>query len=526
MSIFYSDPLATQKKQEDISVPGAIALLVALLGVICYQKLPSAEVLYFKFYKIIYFGGYRAVALLAAAVIYQVAKRTKKTVERALLLAQAGPSDASIHVGRTTDGVSLFLSEKARCGHVQILGSTGRGNTESVIVPWMARDILAGRAALLIDGKGDPEILEKLLRATNQSNECENHVFDLGNPDMSCAINPLQHGSAQQITDRIFTAFSFDDSYYKSVQSDITGTAVQLIQSMNESVTFKRIYQLLTDDGELGQMASRSVSTEIKQKVTRHLSTPKASRDEKLSGLLSQIAPFAVGEVSELVNGAASPRECWNVSDVMFKADKRHVLAILIPTLKYQDIGHQLGKLLLQELGWAIGERASRKGKSAEFLPVFLDEFAAFVYPGFTNILNKARSSKVALHLSHQSLGDLSMVSREVAEVIITNTNVKCILGLNDPTSADFMARHIGTETQEKLTEQAEETGMFTKREKTGRMSIREVEAYKIHPNLLKNFMNGRGAIHLPTPLGNISEEIQFEALSDRELYAGSVEHG
>jgi type IV secretory pathway TraG/TraD family ATPase VirD4 len=231
--------------------------------------------MYFRLYKIIYFGGYCALALLAAVAIYQIVKRTKKTVERALLLSQAGPDQTAIRVGQTTDGVELYLSEKVRCGHVQILGSTGRGKTESVIVPWMARDILAHRKAFLLDGKGDPDILEKILRAANQSGNCQVHVFDLGNPDLSCAINPLENGSAQQITDRIFTAFRFEDPYYKSVQADITGTAVQLIKDLGEKVSFRRIYALLTDDGELGQAAARSSNVELKQKVTRHLSTPR-----------------------------------------------------------------------------------------------------------------------------------------------------------------------------------------------------------------------------------------------------------
>ncbi len=526
MSIFYSDPPSTPKKQEDISTPGAIALLLGLLAVIGSQKLPSAEALYFRFYKIIYFGGYSTCAFLAGVAIYQIVKHTKKLIDRAALLSQAKKTDDSIRVGETIDGVGLNLSEKVRCGHVQILGSTGRGKTESVIVPWICRDILRGRNAVLIDGKGDPDILEKILQTGNQRISCEIEVFDLGNPDLGCAINPLQNGSPQQITDRIFTAFEFHDPYYKSVQYDLCGSIVQLIHSLNDVVTFKKLYELLTNDEVLSEAIANCKSQEINQKVAKILAAPKQGRDEKLSGLLSQLSPFATGEVAPLVNGKTDLRECRNISDIVLKNDEtQRVLAVLIPTLKYQQIGHQLGKLILQELGWAIGERASRCGKSAEFLPVFLDEFSAFVYPGFTNILNKARSSQVALHLSHQALSDLAIVSKEVAEVVVTNSNVKCILGLNDPNSADFIARHIGTSTEEKFTEQAEDVGhYFSKKEKTGRLSIREVEAYKIHPNLLKNFMNGRGVIHFPTPLGNISEEIQFEALVGEEIFQREVQ--
>ena len=102
--------------------------------------------------------------------------------------------------------------------------------------------------------------------------------------------------------------------------------------------------------------------------------------------------------------------------------------------------------------------------------------------------------------------------------MIITNTNVKCILGLNDPDSADFMARHMGTKTQEKLTEQAEKSAFFTPRKKTGSMSVRDVEAYKIHPNDLKSFVAGRGVIHFPSKNGNVTEEIQFARIDLEDL--------
>ncbi len=241
---------------------------------------------------------------------------------------------------------------------------------------------------------------------------------------------------------------------------------------------------------------------------------------KELSGLLSQIAPFAEGEVSALVNGG-SPRRSINVSDLLAKDRKTQtVLVILIPTLKYQQIGHQLGKLLLQELGWAVGERAGQGGY-APFIPVFLDEFSSFVYPGFTNILNKARSSNVALHLSHQSLGDLGTVSDDFANIVMTNTNVKCILGLNDPETADYIARHLGTFTEAKLTERAEKDKLFGYVEKTGDLSLRQVEAYKVHPNTLKNLSHGRGVLHLPTHLGNLTETVQFQPLNPNEIERG-----
>jgi type IV secretory pathway TraG/TraD family ATPase VirD4 len=186
-----------------------------------------------------------------------------------------------------------------------------------------------------------------------------------------------------------------------------------------------------------------------------------------------------------------------------------------IPTLKYQKIGHQLGKLILQDLAFCIGEREGRSYN--DFCSVFLDEFSEFAYEGFVSILNKARSANVGLHLSHQAMSDLSKVSPDFAKSVITNTNIKCILGLNDPETADYFARHMGTFTEEKFTEQVEEEGFFKRHKTTGRGSMREVESYKVHPNDLKRFTRGRGVLHVPTPRGNVTEVIQFQSIGGRD---------
>ena len=256
-----------------------------------------------------------------------------------------------------------------------------------------------------------------------------------------------------------------------------------------------------------------------------------------MAGLISQLSPFAVGEVANLVNAIPRPKDDYDIFVSVKEAERNVILSQLvidqqfkdfeggfhnfaivfsIPTLIYQKMGHQLGKLLLQELAWAIGEREKLKRK--KFTSVFLDEFSEFVYEGFVSVLNKARSTQVALHLSHQSLGDLSRVSEDFATSVNTNTNIKCLLGLNDPVTSDFFAKHIGTKSSEKFTKQMRQEGILSGYDPTGQASLREVESYKVHPNTLKEFYNGSGVIHLPTKYGVVSEVIQFEPFSVREV--------
>jgi type IV secretory pathway TraG/TraD family ATPase VirD4 len=117
-------------------------------------------------------------------------------------------------------------------------------------------------------------------------------------------------------------------------------------------------------------------------------------------------------------------------------------------------------------------------------------------------------------------------VSPDFANSINTNTNIKCIFGLNDPDTADFYARHLGTSTTNKITEQIEQKGFFKKHEETGKGSSREVESYKVHPNILKELFYGKGVLHVPTHKGSVTEVIQYYTIhSSKEVEIYAKEH-
>jgi type IV secretory pathway TraG/TraD family ATPase VirD4 len=534
MSVFYPDPKPVahspspeEKKAQDMNL-----LLLALMGgffaAVWYLEKHAAE-LQQKYLEYFLMAAYVAVAGVCAVALFFLTKWTAKQARRVNRIRFLWNPSSGILAGRTIVGRSpLYLPDEARTGHVQIIGATGRGKTESVILPWIVRDLHRRRRnPILIDGKGDPKLVEQI-RAATAHLPGTLQVFDLGNPERSWTTNPLANGTPQQIVDRIFTAFPFKDEYYKAVQYDVAGAAIALIQEVDGTdgkpgiVTFRRLYQILTDNQMLQEAIGRSKDPSIGKRlmVMYGSHTPK-DRAELLKGLISHIGPFAVGEVAKLVNGPdpERPNKYFSVSDALLSGfEKRTLSVFLIPTLKYQQLGHQLGKLILQELGWAVGERASRYGDEVPLTPVFLDEFSAFAYEGFENILNKARSSRVALHLSHQAIGDFTKVSDAFAEMIHTNTNVKCLLGLNDPGTAEFFARHIGTVTADKLTEREENRNFFGVRRKTGDLSVRQVEEFIIHPNRLKNYTAGLGVLHLPGPNGNATEEVQFMRLEASDL--------
>lgn len=427
-----------------------------------------------------------------------------------------------ILIGKTLSGMKIALPVLSRTAHVQIIGSTGRGKTESVIIPWMVQDMIHSRISVLIDGKGDQSIYE-LLRTVNEE-EIDGKVdiayFDIGNIESSMTTNPLRFGSPQQIVDRLFSSLEFENIYFKNVSFQACLMVVKMMQAQklerNREVTFKKLALALTDDGALADLFSGLKEADQKNfegEMSKFLNQKYSDRQEKLSGLISQIEPFASGELAEILNGKREGKESFALPEIIFPSLSKsgkftHQLAvILIPTLLYQQSAAILGKMFLQEIAWTIAMK--EKASNLCFASIFLDEFSSFVYPGFLGILNKARSTNTAFHISHQSLGDLTEIGEGFAGGIHTNTNIKCVLGLNDPETADFFAKHFGTRDTVEATERAKHN-WFGELERSGELNVRSSEAYKIHPNKLKSFSQGRGVFSFIHNGHQITEEVQF----------------
>jgi hypothetical protein len=51
----------------------------------------------------------------------------------------------------------VYLSERQRSAHRHVLGKTGSGKTQSVLLPEVVQDVLDGKGVVLVDGKGSDD---------------------------------------------------------------------------------------------------------------------------------------------------------------------------------------------------------------------------------------------------------------------------------------------------------------------------------------------------------------------------------
>lgn len=101
-----------------------------------------------------------------------------------------------------------------------------------------------------------------------------------------------------------------------------------------------------------------------------------------------------------------------------------------------------------------------------------------------------------------------------IANSILTNANLKVFMRGNDPESAEYFSKVIGTTKNVKYTSRTKKG--FLKQEDTGDASAREVDEFIIHPNRFKNELGvGEAVMVIPHEAGSRTLNIKFSKYDD-----------
>lgn len=440
---------------------------------------------------------------------YKLAKiRDKNLFEKSVTAKE----DDSVFCGTTDNKEEIWVKPSQRAMHTQVIGTTNAGKTESVILPWAIQDIHAGKGLLLIDGKADNSLIDKLWSYTVlKGRQKDFKLFSLSRREQSFQFNPLLGGTAEEITERVFNAFEFENPYYRSLQYEVMNQVMRIFEATETIPTFQRLHQAISQPKVLEELASKVKDDTLRQWVMFYLSFSPSDREERTSGLLTAIGHFAFGSNAVLFNpedGAITIDEALRSNQIVY---------FQLPVLLSPFLGKATGRLVLQSLQAAVANRhRMAKGEEKKFFSVFLDDFSEYLYEGFVTILNKSRSANVGIVFAHQALGDITVLGDPVANSILTNANMKVFMRGNDPDSAEYFSKVIGTLSSTKYTERQKKG--FLGIDKSGDVSAREVEEFDVHPNeFKKNLGVGEAIMLVPHPRGVKKIKIKFNKLDDLE---------
>jgi conjugal transfer pilus assembly protein TraD len=483
-----------------------LALLVFLFALLMAAGVNNALALLSGPEITLFKAGGAAAALCLICLLWEWKSSSARKRREMAAAAREVPEDLrlpkvpGVRLGKDLDlGIEVYLPDAIRARHVHIVGATGSGKTESVILNCLRQDVERGLGSIILDAKGDASFLVELTRWLPRERL---RVFDLSAKD-SLPYDPLRAGSPLEAAQRLFSSLTWSEEYYQA-------KAFYALQQL-----FEKHFALHSKNPRLSELASYLENEAGYVAFALPKEMPKEQRAREysdLSGLVDQIRALSCGHLANILSPISGQGiELEGARDGL-------VLYFRLQSLLSPRLVGTVGRLLINHLGYLAGTAHRNGGQTEKITAVYLDEFASFACPEFADLISKARSAKFALHFAHQSVGDLLEVSRGFLSQITDNSATKIILRINDPDTADFFSRSFGTRKDKVITRRVRNAKDIDRAEADGVGSMRDVNHFRASPDLLKTLPTGVGAVLIAhgrnTPAGASSVfRIEFPQL-------------
>ncbi len=405
---------------------------------------------------------------------------------------------------------ALYLSREMRKMHTHVVGSTGSGKTDSIILPLFAQDVEQGRGTLVMDAKGDRETLNKIYYHVKRAGREKDFLFfSLAYPEKSNTYNPLLRGNPTELKDKIISANVWTEEFYKKKSEETLLLLMKALKEQHEVVTFHKLYELLSNEKKLSGLARTLKSDRLREAMNGILTNYRVFQKD-LSGLTADLGMISESEFADILT-SEKPE-----IDLLDAYLNKKIVYFQLNAQGYEETARRFGRIILQDLKTVSNHiQAYLTEDKRGFFPVYIDEFSNFAYEQFIEFLNKARGAHLAILIAHQSLGDLEKAGDHFTKQVLENCNIKIVMRQDDPSSVETYSKISGTVKSFKDTNRVEE-GLFDK-ELTGMGSRREVEEFRIKPNTIRELARGEAAVIIKQPF--ITDLLQLD-------YIGHIPQG
>ena len=384
------------------------------------------------------------------------------------------------------------LSEGQLNHHVHIVGASGYGKT--VLLSHIVKQrISQGKGLLFIDLKSDMETLLKFSQYVADAGRINDlQIFSLSEKAMSLPYNLILDGTATQLRDRIIQSLNWSEEYYKNQSGSFLLRLLLLLCWLrdNGGVQFNlgtilsccSKVQTVVDFGNKVPLTNSAMKS-IAQDLVDFLKDKDTY--SSLSGLRAQLESIVMSDFGDLIatdNPGIDLFETYKSSKIIF---------LFLDSRRYGETAKTIGRFILQDLK-NVSARVDAEVPKADRRPfsVIIDEFSDLASEDFIGFLDRARSSRMSVVVAHQEICDLQRISPEFAGRLMGNTSTLYAFLQKRPESAEIISGMAGTRTSWKATIQSEK--FFGIDIPTGGKSLREVEEFIIHPNLVKSLRVGK----------------------------------
>ena len=430
--------------------------------------------------------GLLAVALAARFLL--AAARAQRTAAQ----ARAGTPRGGIVLGVEASGRRIVLSERQLTAHGLILGASGAGKT-TTLLRILTAQIERGRPVVAIDLKGSPTFAREL----RDSAAAAGRPFRLWTPEGPSVWNPLAHGGATELKDKLIATERFTEPHYQRAAERYLQIAVQVMHASptRRPVTLDAVVDML-EPARLA-VAARDLPPARAERVREYLAGLTPDALSAVRGMAARLAIISESDTGRYLTAPAAPGT--PVVDLRAALAGDAVVLFSLNSSTFGKLSAQLGTLAVQDLVAASGHRlASSPHPPHEPALVGIDEFSALGSDNLVALLARGREAGVSVLLATQELADLERAARGMRDQILGNTSVKIAHRQDVPGSAETVARMIGTVRVWERTYHLQ-PGMLGISDRR-RGTLRQIDQFAIDPNRIRTLGTGEAVVIVKTP--------------------------
>jgi hypothetical protein len=354
--------------------------------------------------------------------------------------------------------------------------------------------VRSGRPVVAIDMKGSPAFARSLADAA----AIADRPFRLWTPEGPEGWNPLAHGDATELKDKLIASERFTEPHYQRAAERYVQTVLQVLRHVHprQPPSLEEVASLMEPRRLAGLL--RHAPPELASRVQDYIATLSPDQLSAIRGLGTRLALITESDCGRYL----APARDHDAIDLRLALTGRDVVLFSLNSARYGGLAAQLGTLAIQDLVAASGHRlldAGRQGPAT----IAIDEFSALRSDNVISLLARCRESGVSVLLATQELADLDRAARGLRDQVLGSTAVKIVHRQDVPASARTVAQMAGTETVWELNRHTAAHPVFGDHD-TGRGTRRQAERFLVHPNEIASLPPGEAVLISKVPRSTV----------------------
>ncbi|MCW8444222.1 type IV conjugative transfer system coupling protein TraD [Fluoribacter gormanii] len=394
----------------------------------------------------------------------------------------------------------VYIPQDVRIGHTFVVGTTRVGKTRLASI-LINQDIRNGDAVIVVDPKGDQDLVRDMLAACEVSGRAEDFkIVHLGFPNQSARYNPLKnYDQISEVATRITDAISAEGEgkQFAAFAWKYVNIVAICLEEMRQPITYQsiafyisRLDQLLMTyadtilpnhypnyhqnieeiieehDSKIGKNNKTKSPMERHQAVIQYVKEHinKTIKSNNAEALHDQILidlydaaimdkhyydkiTASVGPVlseinksnaSKILSSKAQPGDI----ELMDVIKNKKVLYIGLDSLTNPNIAQAVGKAFLSDLVSTAG-KIYKEPDARYTINLHCDELSEIIQDSFVKILNKAGGAGFQVTAYAQTIQDMEVAlgSRAKAEVSEGNFNTLIMMRVKNEETANLLVK-------------------------------------------------------------------------------------